>query len=111
VRAGTLRHLVMIQQKPAVTQNAFGEEVPGWSVVATVWARVETLTGREFVAQGQAQAEVTHKVHLRYRPGLEPTMRLVWQPQGDVPERVLEIEAVLDDGARREMTLMCREGV
>lgn len=103
MRTGRLRHRVTIQKKPPVTQNSFGEETPTWANVATVWAQVETLSGREFVQQGQAQVEITHKINVRYRDDLVETMRVVWTG------RTFQIEAILADNVGRQMMLMCRE--
>lgn len=105
MRAGTLRQRVTIQEKPPVSQDSYGAEAPGWAAVATVWARVETLSGREFISRGQEQAEVSHKVTIRFRDGVAPTMRLAWGG------RRLEILSVLSDNVRRELLLMCSEEV
>ena len=95
MRIGELRERVTIQQKSA-TQDDFGAEVITWVDLATVWAKIEALTGREFITQGRAEASVTHKVTIRLREDVTPEMRLMWESQ------VLSIEAVLYD------VLMCR---
>lgn len=104
IRAGDLRHRVTIQQA-TVTRNEFGEPVETWQDLATVWAEVVDLSGREFIEARQAPAsEVTTRVRIRYRAGIEPTMRVLHGA------RVLEIVAVLEpEGRRRELHLMCRE--
>jgi len=104
MQAGKLRHRVTIQQK-SVTQNSYGEEIVTWAELATVWASVEDLSGREFYEARQVPAaEVTTRVRIRYRSDVEPTMRIV---HGG---RTLEIVFVLDpEGRRRETVLMCRE--
>ena len=45
--------------------------------MATVWAAVDPVSGREYYAAEQAQSEVTHKVRLRYRAGVTPGMRVL----------------------------------
>jgi len=105
VKAGQLRQRVTIQQKPTVTRDGFGAEAPGWSTLVTLWAKVETLTGREFVEQARAGAELTHKVTVRYYAMIAPTMRVAWG------SRILEIAGVLHDDHQREMTLLCNEAV
>jgi len=103
MRAGELRHRVTIQE--AVTaQNSFGEETPSWQDVATVWAAVEPLQGREYFDAQKQVAEVDTRVRVRYRAGIGPTMRVVWGVH------TYDIGAVLDVGGRhRELHLMCRE--
>lgn len=104
MRAGQLRERVTIQQK-VVTQNAFGEEVITWTTFATTWADVEPLTGREFIEQARREAEISYKVTIRYRTGIVPYMRISWE------SKTLRIEAVMPDGIKRQIMLMCSEVV
>lgn len=103
MRAGQLRHRVTIQAQ-TTTQDEYGQPVQTWSDVATVWASVEDLSGREFFAAQQIAAEVTTRVTIRYRAGIEPDMRVI------AGGRTLDIRSVQDpDGRRRQLVLMCRE--
>lgn len=104
MRAARLRHRVTIQQ-PVVAVNGYGERITTWSTVATVWAAVEPLRGREFFDAEQVQAEISHRVIMRYRAGMESTMRLLHEG------RVLHITAppIDVDERHRELQLMCRE--
>ena len=105
MRAGRYRHRVVIQEK-VVERNDYGEEVITWSPVATVWADVQPIRGREYLETRQEQADVTHRVFLRWRSGMTPTMRLVFK------NRVMEIESVVDPGERRiGVEVVCREVV
>ena len=103
MKIGDLRHRVTIQEK-AVTIDAYGGEVVTWSTVATVWAAVEPLSGREFLEGRRLENEINHRIRIRYREGLTPSMRVTW---GD---RAFDVEAVTDRASRRrEIWLMCRE--
>lgn len=103
--AGRMDKRVTLQAQTS-TRNAIGEPVVAWADVATVWAAVEPLQGREFWAQQQVQSEVTTRVRIRYRAGITPDMRVVHQG------RVLNIASVIDPQERHdEMQLMCSEGV
>ena len=103
MRTGRLRHRVTIQQ-PVVAVNGYGERITTWSTVAVVWGAVEPLRGREFFDAEQTQAEISHRVVLRYRSGIDSTMRLLHLG------RVLHIGTVIDvDERHRELQLMCRE--
>lgn len=103
MQAGRLRKRVRIQT-PVDAQNGLGEMIRAWSTVATVWAAVEPLRGREMFDAAQVQAEISHRVQLRYRPGVNTTMRILFG------SRVLQIQSVIDvDERRRELQLMCRE--
>ena len=103
MRAGDLRHRVTIQQK-SVVRDTYGEEDVTWTDVATVWGSVEPLQGREFIEAKQTQAEITTRIRMRYRSGILPEMRAVWDGH------IYDIEAVIDVGGRkRELHLMCTE--
>ena len=103
MRAGRLRQRVTLQSKVAV-QNDSGEEVITWTDVATVWASVEPLRGREFVEARRAGAEETTRIVMRYRDGVTPEMRVTW---GDHDYDILSVVHV--DTRQREIQLMCRE--
>jgi SPP1 family predicted phage head-tail adaptor len=94
-------------QAKAVTRDALGGEVLTWSDQATVWARVEAITGREVHAAQQLQAEVTLRAQIRARPDLaiSAEWRALWN--GDV----LAIHAVLPSPRRDMLTLLCSQGI
>ena len=104
MRAGALRHRVTLKSK-TVSRDTFGEEDITWATVATVWGSVEPLRGREYMEAKQGQADVSHRVVIRYRTGVVPTMR-VYLEDG----RALEIDGVINRLERDEqLELMCRE--
>lgn len=103
MRAGRFRHRVAIKDR-VVTRDSYGEEDVAWATVATVWADIQPIRGREYLEMDQAQADLTHRVWLRWRSGVEPTMRLHFG------ERVLQIESVIRPGEQRiGLELICRE--
>lgn len=101
--AGRLRDRVMIQAK-SVTRDAYGGEIVTWGTLATVWALVESLSGREYLAanQGVDQARSLREVRVVIRPrdDVVPWHRVVHG------SRLLEIAAVIPKGLD-EMHLLC----
>lgn len=65
IPAGKMRHRVTIQQR-AVTQGIYGEQADTWADVATVWAEVMPLTGKNLLAAQQMAPEVSHRITIRY---------------------------------------------
>lgn len=107
MQAGRLRELVTIQEQ-TVIRNSFGEEAVTWVEIAKVWASVlPGGSGERFLGgASREQATVSHTVRIRYRGGLVPKMRLLWEG------RLLDIESIIDpDGRRRELVLLCHEVV
>jgi len=103
MQSGTLRHRITLQTF-TTAPDSYGEPIKTWSDLATVWAAVEPLTGREYFQAQQTHAEVTYRVRIRYRADVVPTMRIAHAG------KTLEILAAIDVGERRrEMHLMCRE--
>lgn len=83
MQAGKLRHRVQIQQKTAGRDPVTGEVNEAiWSSFAEVWAAFTPLSSREFIAARAAQSEATARVVIRYRPGVLPTMRILYR--GDI---------------------------
>jgi SPP1 family predicted phage head-tail adaptor len=105
IRAGELNCRVTLQSATE-TQDDYGAPVPGWATTATVWGEVVDLSGREFFAAQQVNAEVSTRIRIRYRTDVTPKMRAI------ANGRTLEILSVLDpEGRKRELHLMCKEVV
>ena len=74
-------------------------------VAGVAAAGVEPLRGREYMEAKQGQADVSHRVIVRYRASVVPTMRLYLEDG-----RGFEVESVINRLERDEqLELMCRE--
>ena len=100
---GKLRHrITLLRQVNEV--NDYGASTQTWKRVATVWADVRPLSGREYFSAQQVQSEVTTQIWLRYLDGIMPTMRV------KLGKRALEIVSVLNTQERNvSLQLMCKE--
>ncbi len=92
--AGEMFERVTFQSK-SVTKNSLGEEVIVWQDLASVWAQVEPLTGRKFLAAAQLQVEIALVVRVRYRTDLMVDgLRLVWRGAAyDIQGKARDIDA------------------
>lgn len=99
MQAGRLNKRITIQS-PATGQDATGEPTTGWTDVATVWASIVDVSGREYVAAGGLQNSAQTKITIRYRAGIVPSMRVVHGSDA------YNVEAVLGQD-RRSLLLMC----
>jgi len=77
VLAYKLRHRVTLQRFVKTQDPNTGLITEEWSDVATVWASVEPLSGRDFIAARAQQSEISARVVIRYRADVDSTMRLV----------------------------------
>lgn len=99
---GEMRYPITIQQTTQ-TQDDHGGIVDTWTVFALIHAAKEDLTGREFWAAQQVNAEIQTRFRIRYLAGVTAKMRIVYAGQ------VYDILAMQDpDGRRRELHLLCK---
>lgn len=98
-----MKHRVTLQRR-IMTADGQGGYAESWSDVATLYAEIAPTKGYERIQAMQLQAPITHKVTIRHRPGLDPSMRLLYGL------RVLQIrEAINLDEASRFWQLLCVE--
>ena len=77
MRAGLLNTRVTLQ-KPVAGVDAYGRPVRDtWEDVATVWARVRPLTGREYFATEVVNNVATFSIHIRHRKDVENNWRII----------------------------------
>lgn len=82
----------------------YNEPLDGLISVATVWAAIEPLRGREYFAAMAEHADVTTRIRIRYRDDIDRTMRVQYK---DTEFEILHIIHV--DYAKKELQLMCKE--
>ena len=75
---GKLRHRITLQRYTEIV-DPDGFTTQQWQDVATVWAAVENLYGREYWEAAAVQAENTVKFTIRYRPDVDQAMRIVFR--------------------------------
>lgn len=90
IAAGRLRHRVQIEQYvldrdsngDVIQDPNTGETSGQWTAVAEVWAAIEPLSAKEFIASKSLQSQITARIVIRQRPGLDASMRLVHMVNG-----------------------------
>lgn len=76
MRAGQLRRRVTIQTRDS-GKDSFGQQVTTWTtLLASVPADVQPMSGREMVAAAAVNSEVTHLVTVRFHPLLTDTVKV-----------------------------------
>ena len=84
------------------TQNAYGEPEIRWQDVATVWAFIGPLKGREYFAAKQLVAEMTTRICIRYLAGITAKMKIVH----GADEYLIE-EIINEEERNRSLSMMC----
>lgn len=104
IDAGKLRERVTVQIASGAT-NTLGETVMTWSDSTSVWASVQGVSASEALDAGKQDTTITHRVRMRYLPGLTQQMRLAWR------NRTLNIVSLLEYDNRTEHVAVCEEVV
>lgn len=107
VETGLLRHSVQLQERTDAQNGTTGEMQTTWTTIATPWANISPMSGREFLAAGAEQSEVRGRITIRYRDDVTADMRIVYRG------KYYNILAVLPDNESgiEHLTLMTGEGV
>lgn len=105
---GALRNRITLQTQPPPEDresSPTGAALDEWSDVATHWASVEPLSGRQLVNAREIEDDVTHQIRTRYFGPVDPVLsRWTWGT------RVFAIVSALDVEERhREMVFTCIE--
>lgn len=102
---GTLNRYVEIQF-PDEVQSASGEPSRTWAFKASVWANIRPMRGSELVNAQQVDAQLSHRITIRYRNDITAKWRIC---DGD---RIFNVESVIDINDRHHMMeLVCSEDV
>jgi SPP1 family predicted phage head-tail adaptor len=97
---GQMRQRIALQAK-TITKSE-GIPLENWTTVATVWAAVSDISGKEYFQAGALQSEVTTRIKIRYRTGITTSMRVLYG------SRVFQILSVIDKDERHYVIeLMC----
>lgn len=82
VKAGELRHRVTIQRYISGGRDADGHRLDGaWTTHKKVYAKITPLSTKDLLTAQAAQSEITARMKVRYRTGLDidTTMRVIWK--------------------------------
>lgn len=102
---GRLDQRVTIQTRTRTSDGGGGHAL-GWTNLATVWAKVAPLSGRERAMAEQLEAPRTYRVTIRRRGDVTADCRLLWNGQA------MNIRFVADAGSRAPyLDLDCEMGV
>jgi SPP1 family predicted phage head-tail adaptor len=105
--AGKLRHQIWID-RPVQTRDENGGYINSWEHITDVplWAAIEPLSVREYIAAQATQSTITARITIRYRAGLTADMRIlhgdkIYNPAGFLADK---------DSGLEYMTIPCTEG-
>lgn len=107
LEAGGLRHRVNIQKRVQTQDPVSGEILINWEdVFSNVPAKIEPLSAKEFLASRTENSQVSARITIRYRAGIDASMRIVHRI------KIYNIEGWLPDkdSGLEYITLPCSQG-
>ena len=110
ISAGMLTRRIKIQ-RPSTIKDRFGSPFRSWLDVATVWADIQPLSGKEAVIANRISAELSHQIIVRYQslfdnPQQVAQMRVLYKA------RIFNIHSALnEDEKRTQIILLASEGL
>ncbi len=105
MKTGDMRHRIAIQANTP-TKDPNGGDVDVWATATTVWASVQTLTGKKLEIARQIDAKATVEVKMRYCSTTAPTVRsrLLFGT------RIFEPILVVNENERNiKLQILCKE--
>lgn len=100
---GSLRQRLLLEQ-PIRSAGEGGAAHVIWQPVATLWAEIRPLTGKEIFRADAFYGVSVYEIRTRFREDIGPEMRFV------SGQRIFDIRAVHNkDGKRRFLTCICEE--
>lgn len=109
MQAGKLKQRVTLKRPSGGGRDQYGQPTDEFKPVATVWASVEPLRGREFFAAQQVNSEITTRIRIRYRREFAGVAVNEWRI--DYGGRVYEIDGPpIDTNMNHtQLEFMCHE--
>ena len=110
IGAGALKQRIRVE-RPNTTTDRLGGPTRTWITVATVWADIQPLSGREAVIANKLSAEITHQITVRYQPVFDNPQQ-VSQLRVLYRSRIFNIHSALNDDEQRvALILLVSEGL
>jgi len=106
MKIGKLQHRIEIQENIFGEPDEHGNPAESWTTLATVWADVMPLSGRELLLAQQVHATTTHQIRIRWRDNVKALQRVKFGT------RAFDINAIINDREEDRMLLLtCTERV
>ena len=111
ISSGKLRHRVSLESPSYAKDTTTGEQILSWVSQGTVYAAIEPLSAREFIAAQSEQSQIDTRITIRYRDDIQATWRAIHMVNG-VAGKVFNIHGVLadKDSGLEYLTLPCSSG-
>jgi SPP1 family predicted phage head-tail adaptor len=111
MRISKLQQRITVQRRSS-TLDAYGQEINSWSNIATVWAEVKPISGKEKLRSESmvVESQLTHRVTVRFSEVFLPSSQAdAWRILFGT--RILNITASMNVDEESKMIIFdCTEG-
>lgn len=109
MRAGKMKRRVIFQKSES-HRSPSGQVIFEWSDLATVWAEIKGISGRERMASGAIFSEATVRIWTRYRDDITTANRVIYSLP-NIQGQIYSILAVIPDTDYSRLELICKGGI
>lgn len=92
---GKMRERVEIYSQTQAV-SAAGEITTTWTLVATIWARMEPLSGSALTLANRDDAQRFYNMTIRFRTDITTSSRMIWRT------RKFDVASILDPTEQRQ---------
>lgn len=101
---GALRHQIVVQREQNTSDSAGGNSL-AWVDYATIRANIKPVSGSERLHSMRLQANISHRIFIRYRDDLRTDDRIVYK------NRPMQIRAIINlEEMNRWIEIYAEEG-
>ena len=86
------------------TRDSYGGNTDVWATYTTVWASIEPIAGKELLQMSERNAELTHKITIRYNSLVSEKHRVLYGTRTFVIVSIINKDEI---GEYQE--IMCKE--
>jgi len=110
INFGDFKRRVIIEE-PAKVSDGMGGNTVTWSTVFTAWCSIKPLSGRERMTAMKMEAQITHKIMMRYDSRVTTKLRINYSDNGSGTDRIFNIVEVINiDEESRFLEVLAVEG-
>jgi SPP1 family predicted phage head-tail adaptor len=96
--ASRLKSQLLLEEESLIS-DGLGGQTSTWNTVATLWAEISPISGKEQLFASQLNSSVRYRLMLRYRGEVTTRMRL----RDDTNNRIFNIRSVINVEEKKQL--------
>ena len=96
------KYVEILRTKPQDDYSDFEYDSPVWETFTHAFVSIKAMSGRELATAIEVHSTSTHKIIMRYQPGVTSNMKIL------AASKTYEIVAVVEDDSGRDMMILAK---